>query len=136
LNNKDVETLINAFSNVTQTRERGVYFDETYYKCLRSDEHSIYAKKVKESLIALHTCLFLWKYKYECKIYLFFCFKDAKGLILINTSKCVLMATYKEQMHPSICIEATEKLGIHNFCLVWILIIKSNHFHVLNFFKF
>ncbi len=45
-NPKDIETIIDAFNNVTQTRERGIYFDEVYYKCLRSDENSIYAKEV------------------------------------------------------------------------------------------
>ena len=42
----DVETLIDAFNNTTLTRERGIYFDECNYTCLRSDDDSIYAKEV------------------------------------------------------------------------------------------
>ena len=85
MNKQDIETVIKAFYNVTLARERGIYFDEVYYKCLRSDENSIYAKD-----------------------------ENQKGLILVNTSRCILLATYKENMQPSICVEATEKLGTVN----------------------
>ena len=41
-----MEALIDAFQNPNLTRERGLYFDDVNYSCLRSDEDSIYAKNV------------------------------------------------------------------------------------------
>jgi profilin len=43
---KEVELLIDSFGNTNLTRERGIYFNEKHYSCLRSDEQSIYAKNV------------------------------------------------------------------------------------------
>lgn len=43
---KEVELLIDSFGNTNLTRERGIYFNEKHYSCLRSDEQSIYAKDV------------------------------------------------------------------------------------------
>lgn len=77
----DVETLIDAFQNIDLTRERGIYFDDVNYSCLRSDDDSIYAKS------------------------------GDKGLVMVQTTKCVLIGTYKENMYPSVCVEAVEKLG-------------------------
>ena len=62
-------------------RERGIYYNEINYTCLRADEDSIYAKN------------------------------GNKGLVMVQTLKCVLMATYGENMYPSVCVEAVEKLG-------------------------
>lgn len=77
----DIEALIDAFSNPNLARERGIYFNEINYACLRADEDSIYAKN------------------------------GNKGLVMVQTLKCVLMATYGENMYPSVCVEAVEKLG-------------------------
>ena len=46
MNPQDVETIIDSFNNPNLTRERGIYFNETNYNCLRADEDSIYAKDV------------------------------------------------------------------------------------------
>ena len=37
----------------------------------------------------------------------------SKGLVMVQTLKCVLVATYGENMYPSVCVEAVEKLGNH-----------------------
>lgn len=37
--------------------------------------------------------------------------KDNKGLIMVQTHKYVLLGTYKENMFPSVAVEAIEKLG-------------------------
>ena len=81
INSTDIEALIDAFSNPNLARERGIYFNEINYACLRADEDSIYAKN------------------------------GNKGLVMVQTLKCVLMATYGENMYPSVCVEAVEKLG-------------------------
>jgi len=77
----DVEVLVDAFQNTQLTRERGIYFDDVNYTCVRSDEDSIYAKSAE------------------------------KGLVMVQTAKWVLVATYKENMYPSVCVEAVERLG-------------------------
>ena len=77
----DIEALVDAFSNPNLARERGIYFNEINYTCLRSDEDSIYAKN------------------------------GTKGLVMVQTLKCVLIGTYAENMYPSVCVEAVEKLG-------------------------
>lgn len=41
--------------------------------------------------------------------------KGGKGLILVQTEKFVLMGIYNENMFPSICVEAIEKLGLYYF---------------------
>ncbi|CAF0716756.1 unnamed protein product [Brachionus calyciflorus] len=81
LNDVDVEVLIDAFQNTNLTRERGIYFDESNYTCLRSDENSIYAKD------------------------------GTKGLVMAQTGKYILMGTFKENMYASVCVEAIEKLA-------------------------
>ncbi len=77
----DIEVLVDAFQNTQLTRERGIYFDDVNYTCVRSDDDSIYAKA------------------------------GDKGLVMVQTHKCVLVGTYKENMYPSVCVEAVEKLG-------------------------
>ncbi len=37
--------------------------------------------------------------------------KGNKGIVIVQTGKCVLLGTYKENMYPSVCVEAVEKLG-------------------------
>ena len=46
MSEQDVEVLIDSFENTNLTRERGIYFDDVNYTCLRSDDDSIYAKNV------------------------------------------------------------------------------------------
>lgn len=83
MSQQDVEALIDAFDNLTMAREKGIYFNEINYCCLRSDDDSIYARE-----------------------------KDgSKGLVMVQTEKCILMGTYSENMFPSICVEAIEKLA-------------------------
>lgn len=38
--------------------------------------------------------------------------QGSKGLVMTQTEKYILMATYKENMFASVCVEAVEKLGI------------------------
>ena len=40
--------MIDAFNDPNKARERGIYFNEANYTCLRSDEDSIYAREVLE----------------------------------------------------------------------------------------
>lgn len=61
LNDKDVETLIDSFNNTNLTRERGIYFDETNFTCLRTDENSIYGKEVHSLISHLY-----FKIYYKC----------------------------------------------------------------------
>ncbi len=67
MNPNDVEAVIDAFNNPTMARERGIYFNETNYNCLRSDDDSIYAKA------------------------------GTKGLVMVQTEKCILMGTFSER---------------------------------------
>lgn len=46
LNEKEIETFVDAFNNTNATRERGIFFNNRNYTCLRADEQSIYAKDV------------------------------------------------------------------------------------------
>ncbi|XP_006835303.1 PREDICTED: profilin-4 [Chrysochloris asiatica] len=78
----DVQTLVNGFAkNPLQTRREGLYFKEKDYKCVRSDEYSLYAKN------------------------------ENTGVVIVKTHLYLLVATYTEGMYPSVCVEATEKLG-------------------------
>ena len=38
--------IIGAFKNPAVTREEGLYYDDSQYKCVRSDKNSIYSKCV------------------------------------------------------------------------------------------
>ncbi|XP_055889916.1 profilin-4-like isoform X1 [Biomphalaria glabrata] len=76
-----VSLLLDAFKNPPQTRQDGIYFDEAQYKCIRADKNSIYAKCTK------------------------------KGLVLVKTVTLMIIATYNENMFPSVCVEAVEKLA-------------------------
>uniref|UniRef100_G1T911 Profilin n=1 Tax=Oryctolagus cuniculus TaxID=9986 RepID=G1T911_RABIT len=78
----DVRTLVNGFAkNPLQARREGLYFKEKDYKCVRADENSLYAKN------------------------------GNTGVIVVKTHLYLLVATYTESMYPSVCVEATEKLG-------------------------
>ncbi|XP_048209292.1 profilin-4 [Perognathus longimembris pacificus] len=78
----DIRTLVNGFAkNPLQTRREGLYFKEIDYKCVRSDDTSLYAKN------------------------------ENTGVIVVKTHLYLLVATYTAGMYPSVCVEATEKLG-------------------------
>ncbi|XP_056623504.1 profilin-4 isoform X3 [Triplophysa dalaica] len=78
---EQAEVFVDAFDHVTVTRQRGLHFKSKLYTCVRADKHSIYSK-------------------YE-----------GRGLILVRTALFVIVATYSQNMYPSICVEAVEKLG-------------------------
>ncbi|XP_063296927.1 profilin-4 [Pelobates fuscus] len=78
---QQVQLIIDAFKNVAATRKEGIYFREKNYKCIRADKNSVYAK---------------------C---------DDDGIVLVKTKVHILLATYCKGMYPSVCVEATEKLG-------------------------
>ncbi|XP_036608368.1 profilin-4 [Trichosurus vulpecula] len=78
----DIRVLVNGFSkNPLQVRREGLYFREKDYKCVRADERSLYAKK------------------------------NNTGLVVVQTNLYLLVATYREDMYASVCVEAVEKLG-------------------------
>ncbi|XP_007114822.1 profilin-4 isoform X1 [Physeter macrocephalus] len=86
----DVQTLVNGFAkNPLKTRREGLYFKEKDYKCVRADDYSLYAKS------------------------------ENTGVVVVKTHLYLLVATYTEGMYPSVCVEATEKLGkfVPNACL-------------------
>ncbi|NXJ05834.1 PROF4 protein, partial [Odontophorus gujanensis] len=74
--------LIYAFyKNLLRVRKEGLYFKQKHYRCVRADEHSIYLQNADG------------------------------GLIAVKTNAFILIATYRAGMHPSVCVEAVEKLG-------------------------
>ncbi|KAM9066440.1 profilin-4 isoform 1-T1 [Sarcophilus harrisii] len=78
----DIRVLVNVFSkNPFQVRREGLYFKEKDYTCVRADERSLYAKK------------------------------NDTGLVVVQTNLYLLVATYREDMYASVCVEAVEKLG-------------------------
>lgn len=78
----DVRTLVNGFAkNPLLTRREGLYFKEKDYKCVRADDSSLYAKN------------------------------ENTGVVVVKTHLYLLVATYIAGMYPSVCVEATEKLG-------------------------
>ncbi|NXO55087.1 PROF4 protein, partial [Aramus guarauna] len=73
--------LIDTFyKNLLQVRRGGLHFKKKYYKCVRADEHSIYLQNVYG------------------------------GLIVVKTKTFILIASYRVDMYPSVCVEAVEKL--------------------------
>ncbi len=52
---------------------------------------------------------------------------------MVQTKKCVLIGTYKENMYPSVCVEAIEKLG--NLIKSCLLINCTFYTKFLLFFK-
>ncbi|XP_016074442.1 PREDICTED: profilin-4 [Miniopterus natalensis] len=78
----DVRILVNGFAkNPLQARREGLYFMEKDYKSVRADDYSLYAKN------------------------------ENTGVIIVKTNLYLVVATYTEGMYPSVCVEATEKLG-------------------------
>nr|XP_033794640.1 profilin-4 [Geotrypetes seraphini]XP_033794641.1 profilin-4 [Geotrypetes seraphini]XP_033794642.1 profilin-4 [Geotrypetes seraphini]XP_033794643.1 profilin-4 [Geotrypetes seraphini]XP_033794644.1 profilin-4 [Geotrypetes seraphini]XP_033794645.1 profilin-4 [Geotrypetes seraphini]XP_033794646.1 profilin-4 [Geotrypetes seraphini]XP_033794647.1 profilin-4 [Geotrypetes seraphini]XP_033794649.1 profilin-4 [Geotrypetes seraphini]XP_033794650.1 profilin-4 [Geotrypetes seraphini] len=75
------EILLDAFKNTVGIRKDGIYFLGKFYKCIRADNYSIYAKK------------------------------ENQGFVAVKTVNCILVATYAEGMYPSVCVEAVEKFG-------------------------
>ncbi|KAM4692819.1 profilin-4 [Discoglossus pictus] len=78
---QQVQVVIDAFKNTPKIRREGLNFKGKNYKCMRADKNSIYTK---------------------C---------DNEGIVLIKTRYQILLATYREGMYPSVCIEAAETLG-------------------------
>ncbi|KAA0711235.1 Profilin-4 [Triplophysa tibetana] len=78
---EQAEVFVGAFEHVSVTRQRGLHFKSKLYTCVRADKHSIY---------------------FKC---------EGRGLILVRTALFVIVATYSQNMYPSICVEAVEKLG-------------------------
>lgn len=81
LSHDQIQKFIDAFKNPPRTRDEGLFFNDKMYKCVRADKNSIYAKS------------------------------DKIGLVLVKTSSLIVMGTYHENMFPSICVEAIEKLA-------------------------
>ena len=40
-------------------------------------------------------------------------FQGKRGLVLVRTATLLLIATYSDNMYPSVCVEAVEKLGMN-----------------------
>ena len=75
------ETLADSFKDLTATRAQGISFQGKAYTCVKADKNSVYCK---------------W---------------GQHGLILVKTVQNVVVATYDDNMYPSVCVEAAEKLG-------------------------
>ncbi|KAG8580068.1 hypothetical protein GDO81_007118 [Engystomops pustulosus] len=80
---QQVRVIIDAFKSAPVIRREGFQFRDKIYKCVRADKNSIYAK---------------------C---------DNDGLIMVKTKSNILLTTYRDGMYPSVCAEATEKLGCY-----------------------
>ncbi|XP_074652003.1 profilin-4-like isoform X2 [Tubulanus polymorphus] len=78
---EQIQMFIEAFKNTPQIREEGMYYEDKQYECVRADSSSIYLKH------------------------------EQQGIVLVKTGTLVIVSTYSESMKPSICVEATEKLG-------------------------
>ncbi|CAI9548384.1 unnamed protein product [Staurois parvus] len=76
-----IRVIIDAFKNTAALRREGLNFREKNYNCVRADKSSIYSK---------------------C---------DDEGVVMVKTKSNILLAVYREGMYPSVCVEATEKLG-------------------------
>ncbi|XP_075056593.1 profilin-4 [Mixophyes fleayi] len=78
-----IRAIIGAFKNTPAIRKEGFHFHDKNYRCVRADKDSIYAK---------------------C---------DNEGVVMVKTKSNILLATYRDGMYPSVCVEATEKLGCY-----------------------
>ncbi|XP_070567530.1 profilin-4-like isoform X2 [Ptychodera flava] len=76
-----IQKFIDAFKDPPRTREEGLLFENNNYKCVRADKNSIYAKCEKI------------------------------GLVMVKTHTLLILGTYNENMFPSVCVEAVEKLA-------------------------
>ena len=43
---------------------------------------------------------------------------------MVQTHKYILLGTYKENMYPSVCVEAIEKLGDYDYNIIFLLLKK------------
>ncbi|XP_078698046.1 profilin-4-like isoform X2 [Branchiostoma floridae x Branchiostoma belcheri] len=75
-----IQMFVDAFKNPPQTREDGLYFEDRHYKCVRADKNAVYAKCGK------------------------------RGLVIVRTGSLLIVGTYNDNMYPSVCVEAVEKL--------------------------
>ncbi|XP_036448790.1 profilin-4 [Colossoma macropomum] len=86
---REARAFTGAFRRLAAVRERGLErgpwgvfcFQEEEFGCVRADRNSIYCKR------------------------------GGRGLVLVRTGLFVLVATYNEDMFPSVCVEAVEKLA-------------------------
>ncbi|XP_063080151.1 profilin-4-like [Engraulis encrasicolus] len=81
LSPQNAQMFADAFKHLISAREHGFYFLERWYSCVRADKNSIYSK---------------------C---------EGHGLLLVKTALYIIVVTYNDAMHPSICVEAVEKLA-------------------------
>ncbi|XP_053564910.1 profilin-4 [Bombina bombina] len=78
---QQVQDVINAFKNTPAIRKEGLCFQGKNYECIRADKNSIYAKY------------------------------GGEGIVLVKSKSQILIATYREGMYPSVCVESTETLA-------------------------
>ncbi|CAH1229804.1 profilin-4-like isoform X2 [Branchiostoma lanceolatum] len=76
-----IQMFVDSFKNPPQTREDGLYFEDRHYKCVRADKNAVYAKCGK------------------------------RGLVIVRTGSLLIVGTYNDNMYPSVCVEAVEKLA-------------------------
>jgi len=77
----EIKAISTAFKDVAAARTTPLVINGKDHECIRADGQSIYAK-------------------------------DGKGgIVVARTAGNFLIATYEEGMHPSICVEAVEKLA-------------------------
>ncbi|XP_038076288.1 profilin-4-like isoform X2 [Patiria miniata] len=81
VSNDQIQRFIDAFKDPSATREKGLYFNDRIYQCVRADKSSIYAKS------------------------------DKLGIVLVRTATLIIIGTYNDNMFPSVCVEAVEKLA-------------------------
>ena len=81
LNKQEMEQLSNLYSNSSDTRTNGITVKGVSYRTIRSDKYSIYGKS------------------------------ESGGVVLVRTVTLMILATYSNDMFPSVCVEAVEKLG-------------------------
>ncbi|EDO38706.1 predicted protein, partial [Nematostella vectensis] len=77
----NMSSLVGAFGDSARTRMDGLKFEDVLYECVRADKFSVYGKH------------------------------DKTGIVAIKTATLILVALYSQEMSPSICVEASEKLG-------------------------
>ncbi|XP_071781915.1 profilin-4 [Centroberyx gerrardi] len=78
---QQAQLFTDSFKYTSTTREKGLHYQDRQYTCVRADHSSIYCKS------------------------------DGHGLIIVKTLLYVLVATYNDNMYPSVCVEAVEKLA-------------------------
>ncbi|XP_071390938.1 profilin-4 [Centroberyx affinis] len=78
---QQAQLFTDSFKYTSTTREKGLHYQDRQYTCVRADHSSIYCKSV------------------------------GHGLIIVKTLLYVLVATYNDNMYPSVCVEAVEKLA-------------------------